>query len=459
MNRVEAPNLITIGSIEEYRAVNGPQLRALGRQPVSPWSYPCRGFVGCGLRKATQVVLPDVSPIREFTSGLRLIWEELGVTRATLPTIWVEDPLVGERDALDHVIRDDLKGFRAQLYPEVSRFLVTPHTNTPELSQWRGLLEKDYGIKTEVAMASKPYEYPNIFDRSGFAEFAKRHNLPVPYSRVAVDKQQLVEAYKDVASQSHNKAVWVKLAASGGGYGISRVSTIAEVDDLYERYNLLGILKLYGREIPWEMQANVDNILALCSWQYHGDRIITPRGFTLQYMDPNDPLSWIGNGYNITPAGIPQEIVESVVTGLQDRTTTALKEELGPNHKHMGGFDFAITRDERSYDAVLLEHNGARMSDSVMQVEAARSLRINLRDPFLVIKLGPAHCGIIDTWQYLKKIGLSYNPNKHGVVPFVWFENNQSGYASVMISASDSEQLTRLYDLSIEAMRREGMIN
>lgn len=459
---VEVHDLVTIGSIEEYRAVNSPQLRSLGKQPLSPWSYPCRGFVGCGLKETTQIVLPDVSPLREFTAGLKSIWFELGVADISIsPEIWVEDPLIGERDALDYAILNDLAGFRSQLDKGISKFLVTPHANTPEMSEWRERLNRDYEIETEVVMAPKPYTYPNIFDRSGFAEFAKKYKLPIPYSRVASGKRELIEAYEDVARVSGKRDVWSKLAASGGGYGIDRVSNVTEVEAFYERLNLLGVLKLYGQEIPWEMQAHVDNIIALYSWSYLGNKITTPGGFSLQYMDPNSPFSWIGNGYNIPIPEIPQETVNSIARDLEDRTTAALKEELGPDHKYMGGFDFAIIRDEQAnYGGVLLEHNGARMIDSVMQFEAARSLGVNLRDPFLVIKLGLAYCSITEVWQYLKKTGFSYNPStKEGAMPFVWFGNNQTGYASVMIAAHDAEQLTKLHNLSVEAMRHEGMIN
>lgn len=454
---MEALNLVSIGSIEEYRVVNGSQLRSLGKQPISPWSYPCRGFAGAGLRETTQVVLPDVPPVRKYALGLRSIWKELGVAKATLPAIWVEDPLVGERDTLDRVILDDLEGFRSQLHPEVSRFLITPHANTPELSEWRGRL-RSYGVKTVVVMAPKPYDYPNISDRSGFADFAQ-NQLPIPYSRVTVDRAQLVKAYEDVAAVSGNKLVWAKLAASGGGYGVNRVNNVAEVEALYERFSSLGVLKLYGQEIPWEMQAHVGNIVALCSWQYHGNKVTTPGGFSLQYFDFNNPNTWIGNGYNINPEGVPKEALDSMVRDLELRTMAALKTELGSNHNHMGGFDFAITREE-DYGAVLLEHNGARMSDSVMQVEAARALGINRRDPFMAIKLGPAHCAITDVWQLLKKKGLSLSSeSKKGVIPFVWLDDKKMGYASVLISASNSEQLRRLHDLSQEAMRAEGMIN
>ena len=461
MGGPEVYNLVTIGSIEEYRAVNGPQIRALRKIPISAWSYPCRGFAAYGSRKNSQVVLPDVSPIREFESGLKSIWNELEITDVDNlpPTIWVKDPLIGERDALDHVILQDLEGFRKQLYQGVSRFCIIPHANTPEVSQWSELLKKEYGIETELTAAPKPYEYPNIFDRSGFSNFANRNNLPVPYSRVAMNKLQLIEAYEDVTSQSGNKVVWAKLAATGGGLGINRVSSAGEVDSLYEKFNSLGILKLYDQDIPWEMQTHVDNILAVCSWDYHGNKSITPGDFTIQYMNQNDSSSWIGNRYNTTPLDIPEEVVNSIVRDLKIRTTTALIKELGSNHKYMGGFDFAITKDEQSnYDGVILEHNGARMSDSVTQIEAARSLGINNHNPFLAIKLGPAYCGINEFWQFLKKEGLSYNHGGQGVIPFVWFEDGNNGYASVIISAFDYGQMIRLYDLSINAMTSEGMI-
>ncbi len=203
--------------------------------------------------------------------------------------------------------------------------------------------------------SAKAYLYPNIFDRSGFAEFATKYGLQIPYSRVALDKRELVEAYEDIVSVRGKESVWAKLAASGGGYGISRVSSIVEVEALYERLSSLGVLRLYGRAIPY----------------------------------------------------------------------------------------------------------GSRMSDSVSQVEAAKSLGINCDHPFAVIKLGPANCSITDVWQFLKGVHLSYDQyKKEGVIPFVWLEDKRSGgYASMIIAASDSGRLTRIYDLSVNAMRKEGVIN
>lgn len=443
---------------KEYQVVDGPEYRVKGKEPTSPWSYPARGLAAWGHQRNAQVVLPDVAPIQTFASGLHRIWQELDIadpTKLSSP-IWVEDPLIGARDALTHVILTDLDGFAQQVLRDSSRSKLIPHAYTPEIAQLKERLQTDYEIKLDVSMDQKPYQYPNIFDRSGFAPFARRYNLPVPYSVIAVGEEEMVSAYQQVADQSQEKLVWAKLAASGGGYGVVPVNNPEEIAALYQHFRSLGILNLYGREIPWEIQANVKNIAALGSWQYQGNKITTPGEFCLQYMDPNDPTVWIGNGYYLWN-GLDKDVTLPKTRKLQKQTMFALSQEKGLNHNFAGGFDFPITE---SGDVLILEHNGARMSDATLQSNTAKAFGIGSRKtPFIAIKLGSPNADINVVWRFLKANDFAYNPSTgEGLAPFAWIKDQKAGYATVIISAADADRLSRLHSSAIESMRKEGLI-
>src|SRR5258708_40078503 len=113
----ERPVLIAVGSIEEYRVVDGPEVRAKGKKPSSPWSYTARGLAAFGSERRGHAILPDTDPVHEYHKGLFQIWEELGVVTNVSP-VWVDDPLINNRDSLDHVLVQDTERLAVQLRRE-----------------------------------------------------------------------------------------------------------------------------------------------------------------------------------------------------------------------------------------------------------------------------------------------------------------------------------------------------
>ncbi len=454
MIEIAGAKLVVNGSPWEYKKFDGPELRNDGKEPTSPWTYPLRGYAAFGTGRG-YVVLPDVGPIRTYHNGINRIWDELGVTTQRLQTIWVEDPLKDQRDTLDQVILDDMSSFAVQIKDRNSPYTIVCHANTPELRAWQEQLKTDYGVNTQVIMDPKPYKYPNPFDRSGFAAFADKYGLPIPFTQVGVERAEMDTAYGKVVENSGDQKVWVKWAVTGGGYSVIPVKSLEQAHEAYDKFDKLGILHLYeGRKIPWEMQANIKDIVAYYSFQHQGNRVTTPGDYCLQYMDPEDPSSWVGNAYNLRSDNfLPQE-ERKIAMELQRSAMRAFAIEY-PNHNYMGGLDFVIAGGEQTRKGLFLENNGARMSDAVLQSEAARVFGIGKRgEPFLAIKLGKPKVDIADFWQFLKGNGLAYDGNQ-GVVPFAWIKDNKVGYATAIMTAPDPN---RLYTRVVEKMKLGGVI-
>ncbi len=506
-----------MASPHEYAVVDHEATRTEGVEPSSVLSYPARNFGYLGLVPPNEIFLalmPDRPSLHAFVGGAQQIAQHYGFGQ--FEPVWGPDPLERVNGqppidvfevALSQMIPDVAAQIRAH-FPTTTHFAAIQHANTQEGRTLQARLGQE-GIAMHSVYGPKPYEYPNFGDRSGFSDFARRHGLPIPPAVVSHTREEMVTAYQQVAEQTGNPLIFMKLAGSGGGYGVQAVENAAQVETTYQQwdgYHMFGPINEGGQPIPVEFQGAIPAIVDICSFQYSHGYITTPQrreargtgpAFTRQMIHGTD---WVGNGYGVE-LHIPPEHradAERVIAEFQARFMDAAEQEMGATawKQATGGIDFAlvdlqtiietqgidaarnlmndmweIVYDEKrgqltsKYAPVIIEHNGLRESDAKQATVMAEALGLVEEGiPFAATKVMGIAADLPTVWQFMVEHGLEYNPETgEGMVPIAWIYDPEAKifYANILVAsrnADTQEDLLEVRTRIIKQLEEAGLV-
>lgn len=490
--------LVAFFSPTEYQKAQ-PTDGANGKMPSAELVHPARGFVfNClGSRDVGVVgIVPDRPSMRQLVEGIGMIKDQYDLPPS--PAVMVPDHLdtpngqTPEKN-LDMVVRDSANDVAVQLRetsPDTSRYHLVTLTNTSETQEAREALQR-YGIDTVAMFGKKHYGYPNIYDRSRFAPFARTYGLPIPYSSIITDISDLDNAVIDVSLHTVDSNMFLKLSAGGGGYGVKEIHTQQDAQEAWQLWEKKGMFgPYYGQRAVAELQAGIPAISELLSFQYSHGHITTPRrgdvfgAFTTQY---ENGVKWEGNGFNVSLHVEPEQRgpVDKVINKFQGFCMEAMRREGGENFlQQTGGFDFALV-DLRQlhpdfakemlgnmwepvqyygshYGPVIIEHNGGRVSTATLPTLLAEQFGlVDQRTPFASMKVPGVASHLPDAWQFLQTSGLSYDlDTRSGVVPFGWVYDELSNIrkGDIFVGAGTEDDLFRVRDRAFGALAKEGLI-
>lgn len=511
-----------MASPHEYAVVDHAEIRARIREtgiriePSSVFSYPARSLGFMQRDGMFSALLPDRDSMKQFAIGAQQVAEHYHLGR--FEPIWGPDPLRGDNGtppidvfetALSEMAPDIAEQIR-RLYPLTAQFAAVQHANTPEGRQFQDVLAGQ-GINVSSIFGDKSYDYPNVGDRSGFTDFARLHNLPAAYARVAMSPEEFAAAYQDVTQHNGHNLVFMKLAGSGGGYAVRAVRSEDEVIQVAREWTGFGMFgPLYGHTIPVEFQSPIPGIsdeLTL-SFQYSHGSITTPTrrearingheidaAFTIQMMHGVD---WIGNAYG-TQLPITNDVDRKnayrVIGEMQRTFMDVCSQTLGSAWENAtGGVDFALidlqgqvergelTMDQARdlmggfwshvfddatgsftsrYAPVIIEHNGLRLSDATPPAAFAETLGIEKE--YMATKILTVSSHLTDAWRYITENGMQFDPlnqDKGGIVPIAWIHDNEYGvhYANVIIVPKQGESLTAARERIFTQLSNAGLI-
>ncbi len=504
-----------LASPHEYAIVDHEATRAEGVEPSSVLTYPARNYGYIGLVPPDGIfpaLMPDRPSMHAFAEGAQQIAQYYGFGQ--FEPVWGPDPLervngqppidVFER-VLDQAAADVAEQIRTH-FPTTTHFAAIQHANTQEGRTLQARLGRE-GIEMHSVYGPKPYDYPNFGDRSGFSDFARRHGLPIPPAVVAHTHEEMATAYLQVAEQTRNALVFMKLAGSGGGYGVQAVETAAQVEATYQQwdgFHMFGPINEGGQLIPVEFQGAIPAIVDICSFQYSHGYITTPQrreargtgpAFTRQMIHGTD---WVGNGYGVE-LNIPAEYranAERVIAEFEARFMDVAEQEMGSSNwrQATGGIDFALVDLQKimneqgleaaqmlmgdmwevvyadgqltsRYAPVIIEHNGLRESDAKQATVMAEALGIVEQGiPFAATKVQGVAADLPTVWQFMVEHGLQYNTETgEGMVPIAWIYDPDARiyYANILVAsrnADTQEDLLAVRARIIKQLEEAGLV-
>lgn len=421
------------------------------------------------------VVLPQSKRFEHFADGMRLIVNDLGL--GDLNVLWAPDLWNAQNFTMTEGILADPQSFFKQIDSQESPVFLHPLRHT-RISQELIEVASEQGVRMESTLPLYRYDLvPNPLNRSGWARpldnkwisFPDKFNVPYPPAYLANNVDEIKEAYRRVTEESGRDGAVLKIIYAAGGGGVHIKDSLQELIKKYEEEDTNGLLNIEGHREFVEIQAKLDIVNdALLSFQFIGDRVITPGGYTIQLVNPKNPNSWIGNKWNCRIPGISNELEKQFrdeIKNIQTNVISGLGESLGGSHNFRGGFDFCVAKNsERKMHLVGLELNGGRPTGADHINDLAHVLHVDTQ-PFLATKttLTPA-CSLGDLYCYLKEKGLFFNQEtKTGIVPPLWIESEaqveNSGAGNLFITAQTEYELDSLFADTMESLERDGLVH
>ncbi len=288
-------------------------------------------------RDNVHVTIPETDVTQTYVNQLGSILREMG--QVSPNTIMIPDTDY----LLDTAIRAHMGIMRQHLQKD-QEYIVKPYANNQNLREWQRQLQmEEYHLVTPMSERVYFGNLRHPQHRGGWAvpiddvesgSFALQNGLPYPRSFSGVGLDQIIEARARVLNGS-DKPVYAKLMFSAGGFGVQKIESEGDLVTFYEKVRETGALYLFDREQPFEIQANIENIVALASIQFSEGKVTTPGGLAIQYMngDKSDSNNWAGNMFN---AGYEYELSEKALR-LGQKTARAYFQVTGDRIE--GGID------------------------------------------------------------------------------------------------------------------------
>ncbi len=434
-------NIIAQGSIPEFE-LDGDDLDRI--------YLPVRGVqTALGFNKngnePSLVVMPESLEVREFVTQTVYILEEIGLRSPE--TLLIPDT----NYFLDRAIEANIELLLGRIQRN-GRNILWPYANTQVSDKWVEEL-RSRGYRIYNALPKKEYKVHQT--RSGWGRrisepndesFPERYRIPYPVSYISQGQEELLEAYRRVTFLTENEAVFLKLSASAGGFGVARVESEDEVKSFYESVRQSGSLYLFGdprKELDIEIQEEISGIVGFGSIQYSGKRLETPGGISLQLLEGSN---WVGNKFNVDGnlARRSLEIFEKFSYGMQN--------EHPKDFYGWGGIDLGIVGSPiKNLDLIVVENNWGRITGAHPGIYFAHALGVE-NHPFLVRKLKPPKVDAAECWKLLKSENLSFDvESRKGAVPIPWVRNVD---AFIFVAGGSDyeimETTDRIMDLTIK---------
>ncbi|MBI4157698.1 hypothetical protein HY502_02520 [Candidatus Woesebacteria bacterium] len=403
--------------------------------------------ISFGVNKGGLVVLPETQEIKVYVGQLEKVLNQIKV-RAPQTILIPDSNYFLDLALLEHISLLSEKLTRGESYS------VWPYARTENLDSWVEEL-KSSGFDISVALPHRVYfedlKHPQHrggwgrwVDDPGELSFAERYGLPYPVSWLGRGLNQVKEAYTRVVQRTGKNGALLKPVFSAGGFTIKRVGSEEELIRHYKGLEASGSLKLFGQEMPIEVQEEINDIVELGSVQYRGQEILTPGKMSLQLVEEN---RWVGNIFN---NGLSKE-VKKEVGQIFANFSRGMHRALDGGFYGWGGVDFAVRKGSEM--PIILEHNGARVTGAHPAISLAEALGVS-DQTFLIRKTpGTPECDLETLWRMLEKEGISYNPDKRsGVFPLLWIEG-----AGFLFSVGENEsEVLRITEKAIELVHANG---
>ena len=265
--------------------------------------------ISFGVNKGGLVVLPETQEIKVYVGQLEKVLNQIKV-RAPQTILIPDSNYFLDLALLEHISLLSEKLTRGENYS------VWPYARTENLDSWVEEL-KSSGFNISVALPHRVYfedlKHPQHrggwgrwVDEPGELSFAERYGLPYPVSWLGRGLNQVKEAYARVVQKTGKNGALLKPVFSAGGFTIKRVGSEEELMGHYKGLEASGALKLFGQEMPIEVQEEINDIVELGSVQYRGQEILTPGKMSLQLVEEN---RWVGNIFN---NGLSKEVKKEV---------------------------------------------------------------------------------------------------------------------------------------------------
>ncbi len=394
------------------------------------------------------VVVPDTEPVAKYIEQLEAVFKSVEIN---IPHIL---PVPDEGYLLDVCLLQHIAVLEKKL-DQKCKYRVFPYARTEYLDLWIDeLRERGYDISPFGEKKIYFEDLKNPQHRGGWgrwidsdSSFPERHSLPYPVSRVAVGIAGLKEAYRQVVKESGNNTVFFKPVFSAGGFTLKVIESEAELENVYNELKEQGALELFGKEVPVEIQAKVENIVGFASLQYLGRNIITPHTLCMQIVDGTQ---WAGN---IFGSGLEDKSLIQEAQDIFERFVNGMEEEYS-RFTGFGGIDFAVVRENGTRKLVVLEHNGGRVTGAHPVIGFARGLGLK-DEAFALIKTPDPKCDLMTLWNLLQREGVSYDPiTKKGTLPMVWMQG--SGFLVIIGESADG--ILREKDRVLNMLSKRGYV-
>ena len=400
-------------------------------------------------RKDCMVVLPETPETVQYYDQLSTIVGQLEMSlpqAAMIPdtNYFLDIAIMQHRETLQrHLVKEE-------------PYVVRPYANSTHLRSWMSVFQQE-GYNIETRMPERVY-FDNLKHpqhRGGWARwvdspeelsFPEKYDIAYPIAYIGLGRHQVKEAYERVIDKAGNPNVYFKPVFSAGGFTISKVDSVEQVVACFDQLETEGGLHLFGREMPIEMQAEVQNVIGFASIQYNNDGLTTPGGVSIQIVDG---YGWGGNEFNTEMT----RRVEDKTSGIYTRFITGYRQEVGVDKVGFGGLDIPIISVGADLDVCVLEHNGARVVGADPGIHLAQSLDVSDR-PFLVRKTSDPNSDLHTLWEMLKSDGLAYDQfTKRGVFPLLWVEG--SGF---LFTTGEEEEIHDMTSRALELTSQNGYV-
>jgi hypothetical protein len=493
------PRLILFSCPKEYGVDVAAQYE--GNIHPSLYSYPARGaaFIGPGNEEAISfLTLPETPAMRETFKALEAVCSIYDIPAPVV--IWGPDPVEpGEQfGVFDEAVANHpevIEQIASTILVRGSTYSLISHAYTPDTEQVCLAFEQA-GIHAVPVFGPKDYGRKTPHDRSGSAEFAEKHGLPYPFSRVGYSLSEIYAAYEEVAFRTENPHVFVKAAVTGGGFLVNQVTSAEEAVSTVRTWDDVGVRKpLYdGKMVAVELQGTIPAIKAICSWQDAHGLITTPLrkdihvtkgpAYSIQFLEGT--THW-GNGFRVTLPIPRNELArtEQFISIYQQRFMAALQQEPNYNPRDTGSTDFAlIDLDEVSqkqaklmlkdmwqvamtidarYVAVGIERNGQRVSDAMPPMAFAELSGLLAVDyPLAAFKIDGIAADPPEIVEFLLKEKLLLRPEagQSGIAPLTLIHDTRKdihlGFA--IAGAENETDLFRVKDRALEKLAKAGFL-
>ncbi|HEV2339516.1 MAG TPA: hypothetical protein VGT05_01980 [Patescibacteria group bacterium] len=471
-----------------------------------PWemvTYPGRSAISIGRHPDAFTLVPHTAAFQAFLDTYSRIDEYYGANTQLHPVRVDFTVTNGQKiKPWEELLAEQGKEISKQLRRS-SRLplLIVTQTHSPDTDHFMDVLRSNNIVATAL-FPIKNQRRPSYNYRDGFSSerlgtdelpFTKKYHIPAPPGKIIMHPQEAQHAYEQIADETGQPTVYVKLDASGGGYFTLKARSGEDAQEVFNGWVTNGDRSaLYVQMIPVEIQGLIpsETILGIYSFQYAGKENVTlGLGFTEQVMTGD---LWQGNIYNTQLERIPAEkrnATLQVIKEFQRRVLQGIKQEQQSKSEEQefttGGVDFALVdmnilkdnvKDIAAYIPedflafamtvgsdivpVAIEHNGNRVSDALWPALVAQRLGIGDK-PFMTNYVSPVATTLDVAWDFMKKSHLQYEKERgYGIVPLVWVLDESIGIKTgAMISiASSRQELGVIQENAIENLRKFHII-
>jgi hypothetical protein len=483
-NQLTSHLLVAIFAIREYTDLEWHTIFNSGGIPQEFTSYPLRAYAAYCFRPNTYIVLPDLPIIRNhITTWNEIVYSTTSKQTSAIPIFL---PVTSSNpDILDEVMLRNIDNVGEQLktYCGLETIDLMTHATTPDSEKWVRELTKR-GLHINQLLSRKQYygiEGINMNDRSGFAQWAREQFLPVPQSVVVFEESELNQKYGQLIAKAGSPSIYAKVAASGGGYGVSRVESLQQLIVKYEEWKQEGLLgPLYNGHVPVELQQEVTagSILYNLSFQYRTHRAMSGLKQTkilrtspliknyIQYTQQIlDGTHWLGNSFNLQ---IENESVTRLIGKLEYRFINAINRE----PVSFGGIDFVIFDALKAkqvasavgtewidgkFGIAIIEHNGGRLSDADLMFSAINSIANASKGIFVTSKVEPI-ISLQTAWSKICNAGLNYSRTDiSGLLIVDWIVDKLDPYGHIAIAVPSQKNPESYVRQVLDFLRTEGL--